>query len=170
MRRDHVVRILALVVLCGLVYWFSYDQGRSAFKQKVAVLEAKVREQQEIIETKSLQLRQAEARLRDLESVRAREQAADAESASETAIQHISLTPKASRTLFEAKLILTCLHVDRDRNQALLQLTLVQEGRVRKIEMGLGSGVRFEINDREYMLVLEKIQSSTLISVQIIEL
>lgn len=168
MRRDNLARIIALVILCGLVYWFSYDQGRSAMKHKVEVLEEKIRHQQEIIEAKSLEVRRLEARLKELAKELPVERAPESESI--TTIQRITLSPNASRTLFDARLILTCLNVDRDRNRALIQLTLVQEGRIRKVDIGVGGGVRFTVNQKEYTLILDQIQSSSTISVQIFAL
>ncbi|MDR1487039.1 MAG: hypothetical protein LBT62_03440, partial [Deltaproteobacteria bacterium] len=52
-RLDRFVRIIALMLLCGLVWYFSYDQGKSTAKKRVYRLEAEnisLREQMLLLE------------------------------------------------------------------------------------------------------------------------
>lgn len=163
MRKDLVIRLIAFVVLCGLVYYFSFDQGRSAVGAKVTRLEAALEAKERVIGQQTLEI----SRLRKLLD-KCPEKAAETilsndESESD---QRITIRQGASRIVFNGRLALTCLEIDRNKKTASLRINLVQEDKLIEETVGLGQGIRFSLSGQEYTLILDQLQSS-FVSVQI---
>ena len=165
MRRDNIFRLIALIILCALVYYFSFDQGREAMKPKLARLERALIQKERTIEDLSLEIRRLKEKL---------EQGNPSDIEQEPAIAptregglKINVRLRASRILYDARLVITCLAADPSQRMTTLQINLVQEGRILTQSIGLGQAIKFRLNGQELTLIVEKIHSSY-VSLQIV--
>jgi F0F1-type ATP synthase membrane subunit b/b' len=162
-RKDLIIRLIALIVLCGLVYYFSFEQGRSAVSSKTNRLEAALAAKERVIESQALEINRLQKQLEECP-----EKAAESILSGEEAPpdQRITIRQGASRIVFNGRLALTCLEIDRNKKTADLRINLVQEDRLIEETIGLGQGLRFTLSDQEYTLILDQLQSS-FVSVQL---
>ena len=159
MRRDNYIRIAALIALCALVYYFSFDQGREAMKPKLAELEGTVAAKNRIIEKMAAEVSYLKE---ELTKARASSQGPE-ELPDDGAAARVVLRIGTSRILLEARLVLTCLQVDRDNKTTSLQINLVQDGKMRTETLGLGQNVTISVGGQGYTLILEQIHSSFIV-------
>ena len=163
MRKDLVIRLIAFVVLCGLVYYFSFEQGRSAAGGKVTRLEAALEAKERVIGQLSLEINRLRKQLANCPEKDAETILSNSEPESD---QRITIRLGASRIVFNGRLALTCLEIDRNKKTASLRINLVQEDKLIEESVGLGQGIRFSLSGQDYTLILEQLQSS-FVSVQI---
>jgi F0F1-type ATP synthase membrane subunit b/b' len=64
-RKDLIIRLIALIVLCGLVYYFSFEQGRSAVSSKTNRLEAALAAKERVIESQALEINRLQKQLEE---------------------------------------------------------------------------------------------------------
>ena len=163
MRKDLVIRLIALIVLCGLVYYFSFEQGRSAVSSKMTRLETALKAKERVIEHQGVEITRLQKQLEACPEKAAETILSNEESLSD---QRITIRQGASRIVFSGRLALTCLEIDRAKKAADLRINLVQEDRLIEETIGLGQGLRFTLDGQEYTLILDQLQSS-FVSVQI---
>ncbi|MEW5724990.1 MAG: hypothetical protein AB1896_17900 [Thermodesulfobacteriota bacterium] len=166
MVRDKLFRMIALIALCAMVYYFSFDQGRDSQRVKLAKM-------QETLEAKERIIAKLAAEVARLKKELAGSGISEGEDTSPDLAQagpslRITVREGASRTLYDGRLILTCLSLDRPGKKALIQLNLLEEGRLIKEDLGLGLGLRFNLGGRTLVLVLEQLQANQMVA-QIIE-
>ena len=154
---DKIIRIVALIGLCALVYYFSFEQGRSSqddrSEHQREVLKAKDR----VIQSLALEIKQLKDRLVELEQSGCPEAGAEAEAPGEG---RVTIRLNASRIMFDGALVLTCLDIDRTRRMARLQVNLVREDRLVTEGVGLGKSLKFSLQNKAYTLILEQLHSS----------
>ena len=159
MRRDNLIRMMALVALCAMVYYFSFDQGREAMKPTIAEWQDTVAAKNRIIEKMALEVDYLK---QELAKARAGSPG-PGELPDDGGTDRVVLRTGTSRILFEARLVLTCLEIDRDNKTARLQINLVQDGKVLTETIGLGQNVNIGVNGQGYTLILEQIHSSFIV-------
>ena len=156
MRRDNLIRMLALIALCTLVYYFSFDQGREAMRPKIAELEDTVAAKNRIIEKMALDVNYLKQEL-----TKARASSTSPEQLPDDGLTtRVELRIGTSKILFEARLVLTCLQIDHDNKTADLQINLIQDGKILTEHMGLGQNVSINIAGQGYTVILEQIRST----------
>jgi hypothetical protein len=154
-RRDKIVRVLAVIGLSAIVYYFSFEQGRISNQHRIEQLEGLLAKRQARIEALSadmFEMRQELERLR--EQVEAGPEINGAES--------IGLTVRlgGSRILYDARLVVSCLAISRDRDAARIQVNLIAQGRVIEEEMGLGQSMTFPFDGGSMTVILEGLRPS----------
>ena len=166
MNRDKAVRLGALIVLCALVYYFSFEQGRSFKSPESSQLEQALRAKERIIETLSLEIRELKNQMAACEGSGAN---GPADSADENESGRLVVRLRSSRLLFENQLLVTCLEIDRQEKKAQIQINLIKEDKLRTETIHLGQGIKFSLAGQNYTLILEQIHSS-FVTAQIIRI
>ena len=169
MRRDNIIRIIALILLCALVYYFSFDQGQRAMEIKTAKIEESMAAKDRLIESLALEVRNLKRDLAKAESGSSAGQSDSGGGMEETGADRITVRLHSSRILFDQRLVLACLEIDTAGKKATLQINLIQEDKLLSQEVMLGQGIRFSLQSRPYTMLLDSIHSS-FVTVQIIEL
>lgn len=148
---DKFWRTAALVLLCGLVYFFSYDHGRKEAERKVEAVRRQAAADLEL-------QRQEIIRLQNL----LKECRNDSEEGPRTgAMERITLRVNQSRIFFEGRLVLTLLKVESAESRALVQLNFIDDERVTAEEIMAGGAIRFELDGRNWALVLSGLSLSS---------
>lgn len=159
MRGENIVRIIALIGLCGLVYYFSFDQGRRAAEPAIRGMESRVAAKDRIIESLAVEVRRLKEELeaaRQSAGEAGREGGAEAEQA--LASDRFTLRLQASRILFDQRVVVSCLAIDREAGTATIQINLVREETLLAEPIKLGQGLKFVLDDQSYALILDQIQ------------
>ncbi|MBU2548223.1 MAG: hypothetical protein KKB20_07440 [Proteobacteria bacterium] len=164
MRGQNILRIIALIGLCALVYYFSFDNGRRAMEPRVREIEAGLLAKDRIMESMALEVRRLKEQLANCpggaESAPARE---DAEAAPRVRVQL-----DASRLIFDNRLLVTCLGIDREKKQARILLNLIDEDTRKAETLELGHGLNFSLAGQNFTMLLEQIQTSS-VSLQFVK-
>ncbi len=161
---DKFIRLLALIVLCGLVYYFSYDQGRRNWQPKIERLEQTIQ-----VKDRSLQAMAAEIHALKEDLRQAGSGAAPSSGPSAEDSERITVRLESSRIMFDRRVVLTCLSIERAAQEALLQVNMLHEDKILLEKVKLGQGLRFSLDGVDYALVLDQIQSS-FVTIQLIRL
>jgi len=158
-RKENIVRIAALIGLCALVYYFSFDQGRRSFEPKIKRLETNLEAKEKLNQSLAVEIHRLKEELKQAQasSPLAEPEAGRTE---EKEAGRITVRLHSSRILFDQRLVLTCLEIYRTAKQADLQINLIQEEKLIKETVRLGQSLRFTLNEREFILILDEIHSS----------
>lgn len=156
MRRDKTVRIIALICLCALVYYFSFDQGRIAQGPKMERLEKTIEAKERVIESMAAEIKSLKEQLENARTERT--DPAKAENGEESL--KLTLRLQNSRLLFDERVVLSCLEIDRKNKEAKIQLNLVKEDVLITKTVGLGRSLIFELDKARYSLIVDQIHSS----------
>jgi len=73
---------------------------------------------------------------------------------------HITLRVKQRRTLFNDRLALSVLDIDREADQVLIQLDFVRENHQMSKELTVGDSLGFRLGGRDWAVVLTRLTSS----------
>ncbi len=138
---DKLWRGLALLVLCALVYYFSYDHGRQEVLPRLEAARSELRIQQQHILHLRNQLEECQG-LRQLPTQEA-----------------ITLKTKQSRFLFGQRLVLTLLDVTEDG--ARIQLNFIEAGELLTKTLAAGASFNFRLDQKEWALVAANLTFST---------
>lgn len=163
---DKIWRGIALLVLCGLVYYFSYDQGRDAMRRSYEGLKA---ESTRELENQSREIMRLRAALTEC----AREKtppapalaepspAPPAEAVPPAPVERLLLRSGQSKIIFDGQLVLTLLQVAGTENRALVQLNFLEEERLVTEQLATGGSMKFTLNQREWALVASSMSVSS---------
>jgi hypothetical protein len=113
------------------------------------------------------ELRKAKARLDECQNASPQEPPPDPSSAGQGDVR-INIRNKATRTLFDGRVVIACLEIDPDRRKALIQINKVGEGAPVRREMVLGHSLPLIMGDVGYALILERVQAS-FITLQVVQ-
>ncbi|MBF0531182.1 MAG: hypothetical protein HQK55_18325, partial [Deltaproteobacteria bacterium] len=163
--RDKALRLAALIILCALVYYFSFEQGRASQDQAILLLEQKLMSKDQVLENLSAELKQAKTKLAKCQPGAKSE--TNAGSPDESG-GRITIRTGSSRTLFDGRLVLSCLDINQKDKKAWVQVNLVNQDRVISEAMGLGQSIKFALDEQNYNLVMEQIHAGQ-VAVQIIK-
>lgn len=155
---DKIWRGTALVVLCGLVYYLSYDHGRQSVLPQMEKLRL---EAVAAAEGQRREIARLTAALADC--------GASAPVVETTPLDRISLKVNQSRILFNGQLVVTLLHVENTENKALIQLNFIEEERLVSEELAAGGTAKFTVEERNWALVLSALSLST-VNLNLVEL
>jgi len=149
---DKFWRSAALILLCGLVYFFSYDHGRKETERRVESIRSQASadlelQRQEILRLQNL-LKECRGGLAE-EAPRA------------GSMERMTLRVNQSRIVFDGQLVLTLLRVEGAENRAVVQLNFLDEERVTAEEVMAGGAIRFELDGRNWALVLSGLSLSS---------
>ena len=169
-RWENAPRLIALVVLCGLVYYFSFDQGQIAIKEDVRRLNKTIEILERQLEAKERVIERLAGEVREL-----KDKISEAKTAPETAPEaneentRLVIQENASRTLLDDRLVVACLEIDPGRKWARLQVNMVKEDVIHTESVGLGQNMRFYMGDRPVVLILEQIDASR-VSIRVVKM
>lgn len=164
MRRDNLIRLIALIVLSALVYFFSFDQGRDSVQPRIERLQTALRAKERTIEQMAVEIDRLK---KELEAAAVDQAADDGPAEPLDGKDRVSVRLNASRVLFDGRVVLTCLGIDREGRQARLQVNLVGPDKLVTQTVGLGQTLRLEVGGQELIIILEQIHS-TFVSVKLI--
>jgi len=138
------------VILCALVYLFSYDHGRQSVLPRLEAVE-----------------KQAVAELDNQRREIVRLQAALAEcgrnvAAGETpSVDRFPLRVNQSKILFGGRLVVTLLNVDSGENKARVQLNFIEQERLAAEDLMAGGSLRFTMDSQNWAVVVSALSIST---------
>ena len=145
---DKFWRSLALILLCVLVYYFSYDIGR---KNAGAELETLRRQAVALADDQRQEILRLQAELAECGKTGTRQPPWD----------RIPLRTGQSQIIFDNNLVLTLLKVENAENRARVQLNFIGEGRLVTEEMGAGTSLKFTLNGQDWALILSTLAQSS---------
>ena len=148
---DKVWRSAALIVLCGLVYFFSYEQGRQSLKPSLEKLEAYRQEAGLELTNQRREILRLQAALADC----------DIQNSQTPSLDRIPLKVNQSRILFGGRLVLTLLKVESSESRAVVQLNFIEEERLVTQELAAGGSLRFSLDGRSWAVVISSLSLST---------
>ncbi len=162
---DKLWRTVVILVLCGLVYYFSFDHGRSSMAERAAAEQesAKAKIESLVIDHARLtqDLKKCSENLEQMGGGRAGE-LGDTGS--------FSLRTGQSRLLFNDSLVLTLLEVNNLENHLKIQINKIDEGLLSTEELGAGVSFQIQHQNQNWALVVTSMQMSqatfTLIAVK----
>jgi hypothetical protein len=189
-RLERLVRIGALLFLCGLVWYFSYDQGRTNSKRSVTKLELENISLREKLILAEEDLKVVKANLAAAEAA-ARTQAAASEMATSAATDgaqtvqpvapsatdegaaqslprpaddqargRLTLRINENKAAFEDEVILTLVSLDSIDQEATVRIHQAASGRREAKIMSLGDLVDFEVAGQRHSLYLDQIRGN----------
>jgi len=145
---DRFWRSLALLVLCGLVFYFSYDLGRKSIQPRLDRLS---REAGEELANQRREIFRLQSALAEC-STQVMEQAP---------LDRIPLKVNQSKILFGGRLVVTLLKVESSNNLAVVLLNFIDESRLITQELVAGGSLRFTLDDRHWAVVVSALSLST---------
>lgn len=148
---ERLWRTAALILLCGLVYYFSYDHGRQEVELR---LDAVRRQAADDLELQRLEIMRLQKLLRECRG-------GPEEGTAPAAIERISLRVNQSRIIFDGRLVLTLLKVESAENKAVVQLNFLEEEKLTAEEIMAGGAMRFDFEGRGWALVLSGLSMSS---------
>jgi hypothetical protein len=158
LRRDNLIRMLALIALSALVYYFSFSQGRDSVEPRLRLMEEALMAKERVIEKMAAEIKHLK---NEQESSSARPGTGELEFGAEDETPNsINIRLHASRILFNENLVITCLDIDRTESKARIQINLVREEKLLTQTISLGQGLRFDLGNTMYILILERLQAS----------
>lgn len=163
MRGDRIFRIIALILLCTLVYYFSYDQGRRARKPEIEKIQQNLAAKERVIQTLAVEVGRLKRELRRREkSLEQPDQSSAARKRLKEATR-VTIRLGTSRILLGQRLVVACLDINRDKREAALQLNFVREERILPVLVKIGQSVYFDLNERKYAMILDDLRSNTVV-------
>lgn len=158
---DKLWRTAALILLCGLVYYFSYDHGRQEMERRMESISRQALEELELQRDEIVRLRKLLSECRDGGS--------DTPAVPPGSIERFTLRANQSRIVFDGRLVVTLLKVESADNKALVQLNFIDEERLVSEELMAGGAFRFKLEDRAWALVLGGLSMSS-VSLNLMEI
>jgi hypothetical protein len=146
---DKIWRTAALLLLCGLVYFFSYDHGRRSLKLQFDKYKL---EAASLLDSQRLEILNLHTALANCRA-QVGQQA--------VAVENITLKVNQSRLLFDGRLVLTLLRVDSADNKALVQLNFLEEEKLVQEEIPTGGSLRFGLDGGGWTLLLNSLSLSS---------
>lgn len=150
LRNDKIWRSVVLIILSSLIYLLSFYQGRQSLQPQMEDLR---RERSLETEASDQEIRRLRAALADC-GERAPVRAAGP-------LDRIPLRVNQSRILFNGRLVVSLLEVNRPENQAALQINFIQEERLLISKLAAGGSFRFTLDDRNWALVVSSLSTSS---------
>lgn len=166
MRGDRIFRIIALIFLCTLVYYFSYDQGRRARKPVMEKIQQNLAAKERVIQTLAVEVGRLKGELRRREKSLEQLDQPDQSSAARESLKEatrVTIRLGTSRILLDQRLVVACLDINRDKREAALQLNFVREERILPVLVKIGQSVLFDLNERKYAMILDDLRSNTVV-------
>ena len=151
----------ALILLCGLVYYFSYDHGRQEVEARIESVRREAAAEMEIQRQEILRLQKLTAECRNGGGENA--------AAPSGLIERIPLRVNQSRIVFDGRLVITLLKVENIEGKALVQLNNIVEEKISAQEIMAGGAWRFHFDGRPWALVLSGLSMSS-VSLNLMEL
>lgn len=146
---DKFWRSLALICLCALVYYFSYDHGRKDMRREMEKLRQTAISAAEEQRGEILRLSQA------------LEQCGNRENTTSDDWERFPLKAGQSNIIFGGRLVVTVLKVENVENMASVQLNFIDEGRLETKDMGAGTSFDFTLGGENWTLVLSLMAQSS---------
>jgi len=149
-RGDKFWRSAALVVLCALVYYFSYDQGRQAAEMQ---LQTDIKQSIAELDNQRREIVRLQAALSEC--------GRNASTGETPSLDRIPLRVNQSRILFGGRLVVTLLKVDSGENKARIQLNFIEQERLVAEDLMAGGSLRFTMNEQNWAMVVSALSIST---------
>ncbi|MGL4208814.1 MAG: hypothetical protein ACRCTY_05450 [Candidatus Adiutrix sp.] len=152
-RGDKFWRTGALILLCALVYFFSYDHGRQSVEPKLRKLQREATNELENQKNELLRLREAlnGCQLTAIEPQTATE-----------AHERFNLETGHSEIIFDGRLVIALLNVEPYENKATVQLNFIEHGHHVSEVLGAGGSITFQLDEGNWALVLRSIQENSI--------
>ncbi|MDR2947479.1 MAG: hypothetical protein LBV79_12145 [Candidatus Adiutrix sp.] len=155
-RGDKFWRSAALLILCALVYYISYDQGREAVQGRLLEAEARLAAVEKQAAADLENQRREIIRLQSALTERNRQESGDAPS-----VDRLPLRVNQSRILFGGRLVVTLLRVDSENDLARIQVNFIEEEQLAAENLPAGGSLRFTMDGQNWALVVSALTLST---------
>lgn len=164
MRGDRLVRIAALIVLCALVYYFSYDQARRNSQAKIERLEDEKRSKDRLIESLAMEVRRQKERTADLEKQLAPDGGRQTRTPrAETGPNRFLIRLGASQVLLEQRLAAALVDIDRSSQTASIKLTFLESGKTRSVKVQVGQALTLSLDGGSFTLLAEEVRPKAVV-------
>ncbi len=137
------------MLLCGLVYFFSYDHGRRSISPQFENYKI---EAAALLNDQRLEILNLHAALAGCQA----QVTPDSASA-----DRLALRINQSRLLFNGRVVLTLLRVDSADSKALVQLNFIEEGCLVQEELQAGGSLRFTQDGSSWAVVVSSLALSS---------
>lgn len=158
MAGDRIVRIVALLVLCALVYWLSFNQGIDTAKARLTRLGQALAAKDERISRllmENRRLREELAQQAEEAALRERENPINANE------RLINLRLGSAREVLPGRVWVALLGASREDRQVRLKINHLAAGRTWETQARLGESLEIEDNGFMYLLVVREIRLSS---------
>lgn len=161
---DRIIRFIAIIGLCTLVYYFSYDQGRRAQRSHTEKAIQNLRAKEKVIETLAVEVSRLKNKVANLED-QLKSGSSETAPSSETGqvASRILIRLGATRTLLNQQLVVACLNVDRSKKQATLRLNYIHEKKIEQVSPRLGETIEIKLPGKTHILLLDEIRATSVI-------
>ncbi|MDR2443311.1 MAG: hypothetical protein LBE31_07315 [Deltaproteobacteria bacterium] len=153
---ERPVRLMALMLLCVLVWYFSYDQGRQTSRTRVARMEAE-----------NLSLREKVTLLEEEVKILRSQNKADAEKPKDQALQmpessasRLTVKLSENKGAFGGLVVVTLVELDSLNQEALVRIHYRDTGRRVAQLMVPGDLMAVDIKGQAHQLYLDQIKGS----------
>lgn len=164
MRGERLVRIAALIVLCALVYYFSYDQARRNAQSKIDRIENEKRSKDRLIESLAMEVRRQKERTADLEKQLAPDGGRQTRTpGTETGPDRFLIRLGASRMLLEQRLAAVLTDVDLPSKTASIKLTFLESGKTRSVRVQVGQALTLSLDGGSFTLLAEEVRPNAVV-------
>jgi len=155
---ERLIRLLALIFLCGLVYYFSFDHGRTTERIRSRRLEA---ENESLRAQLTLQTKELEDLKKRIvtSSVEKQESSKPVQLPSENH-QRITLKTSENKLLFNDRLLLTLVDFNALDKEIVVRLHFLESDLRETSIMGPGDSLKIEVDGRPYRLIFESLKGS----------
>ena len=159
---DRLVRFTALIVLCALVYYFSYDQGRRSVAPEKQKLEEALTAKEKVLEALALEVGRLKRKTAALElELSRRNPRPNSEQPDPASVQRMVLRLGTARVMLNQRLVVALLEINRPGKAALIQLNFIKENKIKKAVVRLGRNLAFELSGKKFMFVLDDIRATS---------
>jgi hypothetical protein len=163
-RGDRIVRIAALIVLCALVYYFSFDQGRRTLQSKIDRLENEKQSKDRLIENLAMEVRRQKEKTAALEKQLAPDGGRQTRTLGpEKSPARFLIRLGASRMLLEQRLAAALIDIDQATKTASLTLNFLRDGKTRSIKVQLGHSLTLSLDGASFTLLAEEVRPNAVV-------
>lgn len=160
---DRLIRFSALIILCALVYYFSYDQGRRAVEPEKQKLEESLTAKERVLEALALEVGRLKIKTAALElELSKKNPRPNPEKPGPASAQRVVIRLGTARVMLNQRLVVACLEIDRSAKAALIQLNFIKENKIKKAVVRLGQNLAFELSGKKFMFVLDEIRATSI--------
>jgi len=163
-RGEWLVRIIALIGLCALVYYFSFDQGRRSLQVKIARLESEIQSKDRMIEALAMEVRRQKEKTARLEKQIQQSGGTTTPAATPEKPQTRFLVRLgATRMLFEQRLAVALVDLDRFSKTATLKLNYIESRRTQTVKVQVGQSLPLSLDGASFTLLVEELQPNAVV-------
>lgn len=154
MRGERIIRIIALLGLCALVYYFSFDQGQKYEQARNKKLKYTLEVRENFLEKMSMELGEEKAKVRSLKAKLAAQP--EVETVTEDK-ERVTLRVGTARIILTNKLVVALISMDRTKQSAYLRINFLRDDTDKTVELLLGQSLAIDLDGIKYKIILDQI-------------